>query len=202
MFWCSNLTTYLRRNFSRLLSDQGQVKPVNGIEKLVEDLEFLVYQGWSIIIAFPNHQVLVIRAFIGYRRVERIQVSVTVGTRVAYGDHRAKQAAVDRADALGVDLVFVVCQEVIVIVGVPHHQVFIIRAVVSNCGVVSIEQEVATHIAEACVVLANFPFGRFRSSWGGRRLASCSEGRGSRADLPGRIEEPPAPSNNTVRASV
>jgi len=37
MFWCSNLTNYLRRNFLSLLSDQGQVEPVNVIEKLVED---------------------------------------------------------------------------------------------------------------------------------------------------------------------
>ena len=55
MFWCSNLTTYLRGNFSSLLSDLGQVEPVNGIKKLVEDLEFLVYQGRSIIIAFLKH---------------------------------------------------------------------------------------------------------------------------------------------------
>jgi len=37
MFWCINLTTYLRRNFSSQLADQGQVEPAFGIEKLEED---------------------------------------------------------------------------------------------------------------------------------------------------------------------
>lgn len=48
MFWCINLTTYLKHNFSSLLSDQRQVEPVSGIEKLEEDLEFFVHQGRSL----------------------------------------------------------------------------------------------------------------------------------------------------------
>ncbi len=130
------------------------------VHSLAPDLVLVVHQGNEAVVTLPHHQVLVVGAVIGHRRV--VGIAQLVFAHEAEAHVVVARLGAGRVQPLAEGLVLVVHQWGGVVFAVPDHQVFVVRAVVGHGWTVRPvgRAPIRSHVADAKVVGTHAAAGR------------------------------------------
>ncbi len=141
---------------------RAHLSPRRRVQALGKDLVLVIHQRAGVVVALPDHQVLVVVAVVSHGRTDGVIVGIAVWPHVADAKVVIAHAAARGGQPLAKDLELLVHQGGGVVVTLPDHQVLVVGAIVGHGRVVGVIAGVArpAHVADAKARAEQGPSGR------------------------------------------